>query len=159
MSNSSLRIIKYWDLLRGDLSLTRKIFVFIFLLLLLYLPCTSFAGQQYTITAEELTALDSRLQQQEILINKSKAELNNLKQQLTTSQQRLTEAKQQSAQLQKQLDVLKKTSQMQQGLIESANQSLARYEEEMQAQQKKIKRERNTAYIILAGAVMLAIKN
>ncbi len=139
--------------------MTRKIFVFIFLLLLLYLPCTSFAGQQYTITAEELTALDSRLQQQEILINKSKAELNNLKQQLTTSQQRLTEAKQQSAQLQKQLDVLKKTSQMQQGLIESANQSLARYEEEMQAQQKKIKRERNTAYIILAGVVMLAIKN
>lgn len=129
------------------------------LLLLLALPCTSFAGQQYTITAEELTALDSRLQQQEILINKSKAELNNLKQQLTTSQQRLTEAKQQSAQLQKQLDVLKKTSQMQQGLIESANQSLARYEEEMQAQQKKIKRERNTAYIILAGVVMLAIKN
>lgn len=139
--------------------MTRKIFVFIFLLLLLYLPCTSFAGQQYTITAEELTVLDSRLQQQEILINKSKAELNNLKQQLTTSQQRLTEAKQQSAQLQKQLDVLKKTSQMQQGLIESANQSLARYEEEMQAQQKKIKRERNTAYIILAGVVMLAIKN
>ena len=129
------------------------------LLLLLALPCTSFARQQYTITAEELTALDSRLQQQEILINKSKAELNNLKQQLTTSQQRLTEAKQQSAQLQKQLDVLKKTSQMQQGLIESANQSLARYEEEMQAQQKKIKRERDTAYFILAGVVMLAIKN
>jgi hypothetical protein len=47
----------------------------------------------------------------------------------------------------------------QSSLIESANQSLARYEEEMQAQQKKIKRERDTAYIILAGVVMLAIKN
>lgn len=132
-------------------------------MLLLLLACSSCstcsAERTYQIRETELIRLEQRLKQQEILINKSKAELNNLKQQLTTSQQRLAEAKQQSAQLQKQLDVLKKTSQMQQGLIESANQSLARYEEEMQAQQKKIKRERDTAYIILAGVVMLAIKN
>lgn len=128
------------------------------LLLLLALPCTSFASQQYTITAEELTALDSRLQQQEILINKSKAELNNLKQQLTVSQQKLSEAKQQSAQLQQQLAELKKTSQMQAGLIASANQSLKMYEEEVKAEQKKIRRERDTAYFIIAGVVAFAIR-
>lgn len=137
----------------------KKIFSTILLLLLLFYSPYTFASQQYTITAEELTALDSRLQQQEILINKSKAELNNLKQQLAVSQQKLSEAKQQSAQLQQQLAELKKTSQMQAGLIASANQSLKMYEEEVKAEQKKIRRERDTAYIILAGVVMLAIKN
>lgn len=136
----------------------KKIFSTILLLLLLFYSPYTFASQQYVITAEEMNALDSRLQQQEILINKSKAELNNLKQQLAVSQQKLSEAKQQSAQLQQQLAELKKTSQMQAGLIASANQSLKMYEEEVKAEQKKIRRERDTAYFIIAGVVAFAIR-
>ena len=125
-------------------------------MLLLLLACSSCstcsAERTYQIRETELIRLEQRLKQQDKQIKNCKIDLNLLQSQLSSSREA-------SAKLKLHLNESQKILIEQSSLIESANQSLARYEEEMQAQQKKIKRERNTAYIILAGVVMLAIKN
>ena len=125
-------------------------------MLLLLLACSSCstcsAERTYQIRETELIKLEQRLKQQDKQIKNCKIDLNLLQSQLSSSREA-------SAKLKLHLNESQKILIEQSSLIESANQSLARYEEEMQAQQKKIKRERDTAYIILAGVVMLAIKN
>lgn len=125
-------------------------------MLLLLLACSSCstcsAERTYQIRETELIRLEQRLKQQDKQIKNCKIDLNLLQSQLSSSREA-------SAKLKLHLNESQKILIEQSSLIESANQSLARYEEEMQAQQKKIKRERDTAYIILAGVVMLAIKN
>lgn len=125
-------------------------------MLLLLLACSSCstcsAERTYQIREMELIRLEQRVKQQDKQIKNCKIDLNLLQSQLSSSREA-------SAKLKLHLNESQKILIEQSSLIESANQSLARYEEEMQAQQKKIKRERDTAYFILAGVVMLAIKN
>lgn len=131
------------------------------LLCLYFAACCSMCNAQermYTVTEAELTQLESKLQRQDSLIVNSQQDLKTLREQLATSQKELTVARQQLAGLTAQLDELQKTSQKQSELIESANSSLQRYAKEVKAKERIIKRQRNIAYVLLGGVVIMALK-
>ena len=99
--------------------------VIILLLLLLPLcllpsPCTA-----TEITAEQLTALENRLNRLDEINRLSLTELRALKAQLVASQQALSEARKQSETLTAQLAALKATSQKQEALLQTAEKSSA----------------------------------
>lgn len=81
-----------------------------------------------------------------------------LKMQLAESRQALKEAKQRLTELQARLTTLSKQSKTNEQLLESANLSLEMYAEQVKEQQQTIKRQRNLAYGLLAGVVVLAVR-
>lgn len=109
------------------------------------------AAETYTITAQELTTLETNLTQLEAINNQSQQESKMLREQLA-------EAKKQLTMLTQQLNELKAASEQQQQLLQTANQSLEQYAQEEKAKQRSLKRQRNIAYIIAAGLLYVAAK-
>ena len=70
----------------------------------------------------------------------------------------LTEAKKQSQTLQEQLAGLKVTVSEQGSSLQNANRLLKQYEEEEKFRQRKIKRQRNIAYVIAAVSIYIAVR-
>ena len=71
----------------------------------------------------------------------------------------LTEAKKQSQTLREQLAGLKETISEQGSSLQNANRLLKQYEEEEKFRQRKIKRQRNIAYVIAAVSIFAAVRN
>lgn len=109
------------------LCLNRKAVKSIIILLLLLLPlCLSpLHCEAAEITAEQLTALEVRLNRLDEINKLSLKELQTLKKELAASQQALTEARKQSAELTAQLAALKATSKKQEALLQTAEKSSA----------------------------------
>ena len=80
-----------------------------------------------------------------------------LKAELAKSQAALSEAQAQTEKLQAELTVLKKQSNSNELLLQSANKSLELYEKEVKKQQQIIKTQRNMAWVLLGGALAVAI--
>lgn len=115
-------------------------------------------AQTYTITEAELAQLEINLTELEKINEQSQAELTQLKGQLTNCRIDLAQAQIQLAQLKSQLSELKKASSEQDELLKTANESLKKYAQEEKEKQRRIKQQRNIAYILLAGAVYAALK-
>nr|DAW25822.1 MAG TPA: Glycine rich protein family [Caudoviricetes sp.] len=144
-------------------SLIKNILLLLVLLLLL-LPSAAFAASRM-ITDAELETLQTELKLQDLLL--TKAQINNQKSQMELESQReqLKTSKEKSVQLTNQLEELKLKSQISERLwqnaeqaLDGANKSLITYKQEMQKQQKRLKRQRNIAYSLFAGAVILLVK-
>lgn len=134
-----------------------------FVVVLLSSPAFAYAGQlpadkEYTITETQLTMLDNKLEQLSASNTRLAQESRMLKVQLEASKAALAEAKQRLAELQTQLAALSEKSKNNESLLESANQSLEMYAKQVKEQQQTIKRQRNIAYGLLAGVVVLAVK-
>jgi len=76
-----------------------------------------------------------------------------------SAEAQLTEAKKQSLALQGQLAGLKVTISEQGSSLQNANRLLKQYEEEEKYRQRKIKQQRNIAYVIAATAIFVAVRN
>lgn len=105
----------------------------------------------YTITDAELTQLENNLTQLEAINNQSQQESKMLREQLA-------EAKKQLTMLTQQLNELKAASEKQQQLLQTANQLLEQYAKEESAKQRRLKWQRNIAYVVAAGLLYTAIK-
>lgn len=114
-------------------------------------PSVGSAEKMYQITEPELIRLEQRLQQQKMVISSSKAELVLLTRELKTSQNQLAE-------LRHQLNESQKILIEQSSSIENANKSLEKYAAEVRRKERIIKTQRNIAYILLTGVVVLSIK-
>ena len=99
--------------------------IIILLLLLLPLCLLPLHCEAAEITAEQLTALEVRLNRLDEINRLSLTELQTLKRELAASQQALTEARKQSAELTAQLAALKATSKKQEALLQTAEKSSA----------------------------------
>lgn len=123
----------------------KKDFIILSCFCLSLLPSCSSAAE---ITTEELNLLNSKLIQQESLIQESKAELNTLRIQLQKSKAELQILK-------RELSLSKESLQKQNESIENANSLLKQYEEEQKKEIRRIKRQRTTAWIV-AGTLLLS---
>ena len=133
----------------------------IFILLCLaycFLPYTICSAQEYTITAQELTALEVELNRAQKAIQNCRSNSEVLKAQLTKSQEALTQAQVQLQTLKEQLAQSQVILKRQQTQLQNANQSLTELSKEMKQQQRSLKRQRNIAYIIAAGLLYAAAK-
>ena len=124
-------------------------------MLLLLLACSSCstcsAERTYQIRETELTRLEQRLKQQDKQIKNCKIDLKLLQEQLSSSREASTKLK-------LQLNESQKISQQQSETIENANKSLEKYVAEVRMKERIIKTQRNIAYILLTGVVVLSIK-
>lgn len=128
--------------------------------LLLALPLPASASSQeaeYTITESELTLLDTRLEQLSASNTKLARDCRALKVELAKSQAALSEARTQTEKLQAELTALKKQSNSNELLLQTANDSLELYAKEVKKQQQIIKAQRNIAWVLLGGALAVAI--
>lgn len=101
----------------------------------------------YTMTATEMTALDSRLN---LLLEQTRAS----RQALAESQAALSESKTELSKLKTESIKLQIELQAQSSLLESANKSLQEYAKE----EKRIKRQRLLWQIIAGGMVVALVK-
>ena len=124
-------------------------------MLLLLLACSSCstcsAERTYQIKETELTRLEQRLKQQDKQIKNCKIDLKLLQEQLSNSGEA-------SAKLKLQLNESQKISKQQSETIKNANKSLEKYAAEVRRKERIIKTQRNIAYILLTGVVVLSIK-
>lgn len=128
------------------------------LLLLLPLPASASSQEaEYTITESELTLLDTRLEQLSASNIKLARDCRVLKAELAKSQAALNEAQAQTKKLQAELTALRKQSNSNELLLQTANESLELYEKEVKRQQRIIKTQRNIAWVLLGGALAVAI--
>jgi hypothetical protein len=81
-----------------------------------------------------------------------------LRKQLEASQMQLTEAGKQSQMLREQLGALKLTLEGQEQSLQNANRLLQQYEREERSRLRKIKGQRNIAYVIAAAAIIFAVQ-
>lgn len=134
-----------------------------FCLLLLLSSCALVSGSasaqeaEYTITETELTLLDTRLEQLSASNIKLARDCRVLKAELAKSQAALSEAQVQTEKLQAELTALRKQSNSNELLLQTANESLELYEKEVKRQQRIIKTQRNIAWVLLGGALAVAI--
>ena len=118
---------------------------------------TSSQEAEYTITESELTLLDTRLEQLASSNIKLARDCRVLKAELAKSQAALNEARLQTEKLQAELTALKQQSSSSELLLQTANDSLELYEKEVKRQQRIIKTQRNIAWVLLGGALAVAI--
>ena len=123
----------------------KKDFIILFCACSFWLPSCSSAAE---ITTEKLNLLNSKLIQQESLIQESKAELNTLRIQLQRSKAELQILK-------SELSLSKESLQKQNESIENANSLLKQYEEEQKKEIKRIKMQRTLAWVV-AGTILLS---
>lgn len=128
------------------------------LLLALPLPVSASSQEtEYTITESELTLLDTRLEQLSASNIKLARDCRALKAELAKSQAALNEAQAQTEKLQAELTALKQQSSSNELLLQTANDSLELYAKEVKKQQQIIKAQRNIAWVLLGGALAVAI--
>lgn len=135
-----------------------------FCLLLLLSSCALVSGSasaqeaEYTITESELTLLDTRLEQLASSNIKLARDCRVLKAELAKSQAALSEAQVQTEKLQAELTALRKQSNSNELLLQTANESLELYEKEVKRQQRIIKRQYTLAGVLLGGVVVALSK-
>lgn len=116
------------------------------------------AEAEYTITESELTLLDTRLEQLASSNIKLARDCRVLKAELAKSQAALSEAQVQTEKLQAELTALRKQSNSNELLLQTANESLELYEKEVKRQQRIIKRQYTLAGVLLGGVVVALSK-
>ena len=123
-----------------------------------FIPALCSAEQLYQITETELEQLDRNLTELRNINDRQRTESAILRKQLETSQTQLTEAGKQSQTLKAQLGALKLTLEGQEQSLQNANRLLQEYEREERSRQRKIKRQRNIAYVIAAVSIYIAVR-
>ena len=121
-------------------------------------PAICSAEQMYQITSTELEQLDRNLTELRNINDRQRTESATLRKQLEASQTQLTEAGKQSQMLKAQLGALKLTLEGQEQSLQNANKLLQQYEQEERSKLRKIKNQRNIAYMIAAACLYFAVK-
>lgn len=123
-----------------------------------FIPALCSAEQLYQITETELEQLDRNLTELRNINDRQRTESATLRKQLAASQTQLTEAGKQSQTLKAQLGALKLTLEGQEQSLQNANRLLQEYEAEERLRLRKIKRQRNIAYVIAAACIYFAVR-
>ena len=122
----------------------------------LLLGCTSASAEEktYRITESELTLLEENLSELSSVNNEQREKLTSLQEMLKASETKLEASERNSRMLSVKLDWLSKELTEQTSLLENANRLLKEYEQEEQRKRRRIERQRNTAYVLAAIAVI-----
>ena len=123
-----------------------------------FIPVLCSAEQLYQITATELERLDRNFSELRSINDRQRTESATLRKQLEASQTQLTEAGKQSQMLKAQLGALKLTLEGQEQSLQNANRLLRQYEQEERSRLRKIKSQRNIAYMIAAACLYFAVR-
>lgn len=123
-----------------------------------FIPALCSAEQLYQITETELEQLDRNLTELRNINDRQRTESATLRKQLEVSQTQLTEAGKQSQMLKAQLGALKLTLEGQEQSLQNANRLLQQYEAEERIRLRKVKWQRNIAYVIAAVSVFVAVR-
>ena len=121
-------------------------------------PALCSAEEAYLIYSGELTRLERNLTELRNINDRQRTESATLRKQLEASQAQLTEAGKQSQMLKAQLGALKLTLEGQEQSLQNANRLLQQYEQEERLRLRKIKSQRNIAYVIAAACLYFAVR-
>nr|DAL24946.1 MAG TPA_asm: hypothetical protein [Caudoviricetes sp.] len=132
-----------------------------------FMPLTASAGSprysdevtEYVLTEYQYQKLNSNLAELKRINENYRKLLTQSKGQLGASDKKLAELEKRSDELNSLCLTLKIKVKEQESLLTSANQSLAELEKEYNLKQKRIKKQRNIAYIIAGCALYAAMKN
>ena len=128
-----------------------------------FMPLTALADSdepmEYVLTEQQYQKLNNNLTELKTINENYKKLLMQSKGQLGTSDKKLAELEKKSDELSSLCLTLKIKVKEQESLLTSANQSLAELEKEYNLKQKRIKKQRNIAYIIAGCALYAAMKN
>ena len=122
-------------------------------------PALCSAEEAYLIYSGELARFERNLTELRDINDRQSRESVTLKDQLKESLTLLSEARKQSQALQGQLAGLKVTISEQGSSLQNANRLLKQYEEEEKFRRRKIKRQRNIAYVIAAVSLFAVVRN
>lgn len=136
----------------------KRLFSLLLVVCLWLMPAICSAEQMYQITSTELDRLDRNLTELRNINDRQRTESATLRKQLETSQTQLTEAGKQSQMLKAQLGALKLTLEGQEQSLQNANRLLQQYEQEERIRLRKIKRQRNIAYVIAAVSLFAVVR-
>ena len=123
-----------------------------------FIPALCSAEQRYQITETELERLDRNLTELRNINDRQRTESATLRKQLEVSQTQLTAVGKQSQMLKAQLGALKLTLEGQEQSLQNANRLLRQYEQEERSRLRKIKSQRNIAYMIAAACLYFAVR-
>lgn len=123
-----------------------------------FIPALCSAEQRYQITETELERLDRNFSELRNINDRQRTESATLRKQLETSQTQLTEAGKQSQMLKAQLGALRLTLEGQEQSLRNANRLLQQYEAEERLRLRKVKRQRNIAYVIAAVSLFAVVR-
>lgn len=112
--------------------------------LLSLLWCGNCFAQEFVITDAELTRLESNLNQLEIINSRSLLRLNSLEKKLEASEMKLV--------------ILRQTSEQQEKLLQIANESLLRYEQENKKKIRRLEMQRTIWTVLAVGALACAVE-
>ena len=115
-------------------------------------------GRATLPTETELERLDRNLTELRNINDRQRTESATLRKQLEVSQTQLTAAGKQSQMLREQLGALKLTLEGQEQSLQNANRLLRQYEQEERSRLRKIKSQRNIAYMIAAACLYFAVR-
>ena len=136
----------------------RKLCIAALLLLLSFLllgvSLVSAQERMYEITEEELTLLEENLSELLSVNEGQREKLTSLQEKLKASETRLEASERNSKMLSVRLDWLSKELTEQASSLENANRLLKEYEQEEKRKRRRIERQRNTAYVLAAIAVI-----
>ena len=121
-------------------------------------PALCSAEEAYLIYSGELTRLERNLTELRNINDRQRTESATLRKQLEASQTQLTEAGKQSQMLKAQLGALRLTLEGQEQSLQNANRLLQQYEQEERLRLRKIKSQRNIAYVIAAACIYFAVR-
>ena len=121
-------------------------------------PALCSAEEAYLIYSGELTRLERNLTELRNINDRQRTESATLRKQLEASQTQLTEAGKQSQMLKAQLGALRLTLEGQEQSLQNANRLLQQYEEEERSRLRKIKWQRNIAYVIAAVSIYFTVR-
>ncbi len=137
---------------------SRVLFCILLAVCLSSIPAFCSAEEMYRISSGELGRLERNLNELRNISERQSRESKTLQTQLAQSQTQLKEAGIQSGKLKEQLAGLKLVISEQGNSLQTANRLLKQYEEEEKYRLRKVKRQRNIAYVIAAAAVFFAVR-
>ena len=143
-----------WKFRRGFGKIFSAALLVSFAVLLLGCGSASAEEKTYRITESELTQLEENLSELSTVNDGQREKLMSLQEKLKASETRLELSERNLRMLGVKLDWLSKELTEQTGLLENANRLLKEYEEEARRTKCRIERQRNTAYVLAAIAVI-----
>lgn len=137
---------------------SKVLFCILLVVCLSSIPAICSAEEMYRISSGELDRYERNLNELECINERQSRESKTLQTQLAASQTQLKEAAKQFGKLQEQLAGLKLVISEQGNSLQTANRLLKQFEEEEKYKLRKVKRQRNIAYVIAATCLYFVVR-
>lgn len=112
----------------------------------------------YVMTEEEMAALSGNLEKVRHIQKKQQRESKELRQELAASENALKQARGELSGLMTELEISKKTVEKEKNYLQNVRISFEKYRKEEEQEKARLRRQRNTAWLLAVAALAYGIK-